>query len=355
MLLEHLGWTSERDQQLHDARQRWPDASAARVVRSEVAQATVVDDNGVRTATVPSALRHSETRAAVGDWAVVSPGDIPIMHALLPRSSHFVRRAAGRRLGRQVVAANVDRVGIVSALDADFNVRRLERYLTAVHEGGSEPVIILTKAGQGDDVEPRQQQARATAPGVPVIVADVIDGIGTEALDALVPPATTIALVGSSGVGKSTLLNYWIGPGGTPQRTAPTRAHDQRGQHTTTARELFILGGGGIVIDTPGMRELSLWANEEALLSTFSDVDGLARQCRFNDCRHDREPGCAVAAALGDGTLDAARYAAYLSLRTEIVTTAAELPEHERRHRQRSQSRHYRTVQRGRRKQRGLD
>lgn len=311
-----MGWTEEREQQLSALRERWPDAFAARVARVEAAVATCWTDGDSIVARLPTRLRVPDARPAVGDWAVMRPTEPPRVEALLPRATEFVRRAAGRRLAKQVVAANVDLVFVVAALDGDFNPRRLERYLTTVRDGGARPVILLTKAGLCDDVEANVASARAAAPGVPVHAMDVIDGIDPNAADEYLRPGVTAALVGSSGVGKSTLVNHWLGE--TRQATADVRAGDRKGVHTTTARELFRLAGGALVIDTPGMRELALWADEDALDDAFADIDALAQRCRFSNCRHQAEPDCAVRAAVADGVLEPGRLENYLTLRREL-------------------------------------
>jgi ribosome biogenesis GTPase len=313
----HMGWTETREQQLRAHRERCPDAFAARVARVDAAVAVCWSDDGPLLARLPSRLRSPETRPAVGDWAVVRPSDPPRMDALLPRATQFVRRAAGRRIEKQVVAANVDVVLCLSGLDGDFKPRRLERYLTTVRDGGARPVILLTKAGMCSDVPAQLELARAVAPGVPVHAMDVIDGIAPDAADEFLRPGITAALVGSSGVGKSTLINHLLGEA--RQATGDVRLSDGRGMHTTTARELIELPGGALVIDTPGMRELALWADEHALDDAFADIDAVAQRCRFSDCRHGAEPDCAVRASVAAGEIDRARLDSYLALRREVT------------------------------------
>ena len=278
-------------------------------------------EEGPIEARIPGKLKGSDVRPVVGDWVVVRPAAKETrIDEVLSRETIFVRRAAGRRVQRQAIAANVDVVFIVSGLDGDFSPRRLERYLTAVSDTGAQAVVLLTKAGMVEDPDVFVQEARRSVPTVPVHAIDVVDGVDPGAADPYLGPGSTAALVGSSGVGKSTLLNHWLGEARQP--TGGVRARDKRGQHTTTAREMFVLPSGALVVDTPGMRELALWADPTALAVAFADIDAIARDCRFSDCRHDGEPECAVRAAVEGGELDAARFESYLRLRAEIENTS---------------------------------
>ncbi len=269
---------------------------------------------------------------------------------MLERQSSLGRRAAGRQVRHQLLAANVDTAFIVSSMDDDLRERRLERYLTVVHDGGVTPVILLTKAGLTSDPEPFIERARSVAPGIDVHAVDVLAGIGVAALEPYLQRGKTIVLLGSSGVGKSTLVNHLMG--GTRMATHAVRARDGRGQHTTTHRELLLLPRGGVVIDTPGLRELALWADPSALDRTFSDIDALARGCRFGDCSHGHEPGCAVREAVADGTLDPGRLDSYLNLHREVERTAAQMPTHERRRAERKLGKLYREIQQHKRRRR---
>ncbi|NLV39691.1 MAG: ribosome small subunit-dependent GTPase A [Candidatus Hydrogenedentes bacterium] len=256
---------------------------------------------------------------AVGDWVAVSPReeeDAATVHAVLPRRSRFSRTAAGDRTEEQVVAANVDVVFLVTSLDGDFNLRRLERYLTVAWDSGARPVVVLNKADLCGEVDARVAEAEAAAPGAPVAVLSAATGRGVDALRALLPPGATGALLGSSGVGKSSLVNALLGR--ERQAVRAVRADDSRGRHTTTQRELIPLPGGGLIMDTPGMRELQIWSDDDGLETAFADVEALAAQCRFADCTHENEPGCAVRAALEGGTLDGGRFRSYEKLRREI-------------------------------------
>jgi ribosome biogenesis GTPase len=238
------------------------------------------------------------------------------IEAVLPRRTAFVRKAAGEAAVQQVVAANFELAFVVAALPDDVNARRLERYVTAVWESGAIPVVVLTKTDLADDVAGATLEVEAVAPGVEVHAISSITGEGVEAVRALLAPNRTAVLVGSSGVGKSTLVNRLLGE--ERQAVADVRA-DGRGRHTTTHRELLPVPGGGLLLDTPGMRELGLWAEEESLESAFDDVAELASECRFSDCTHVHEPGCAVRAAVEEGRLDAARLASFHKLARELA------------------------------------
>jgi ribosome biogenesis GTPase len=256
---------------------------------------------------------------AVGDWVVVRKRpdeDRGSIVAVLPRRSWFSRRMAGQVTDEQVVAANVDVVFVVMALDMDFSVRRLERYLLLSRESGARPVVLLTKPDVADDVPARVAEVTALTGDVPVHVISPKLNQGIDHVAGYVPPGTTGALLGSSGVGKSTIINRLVGRD--VQRTREIRAWDSKGRHATTHRELVFLPNGGFIIDTPGMRELQLWDVGEALGETFDDIEALAAECRFSDCRHRDEPDCAVKAAVAEGQLSAARHESYLKLHDEL-------------------------------------
>lgn len=255
---------------------------------------------------------------AVGDWVALRPstGDgRAVIHAILPRKSKFSRKSPGQRTEEQVVAANVDTIFLVSGLDSDFNPRRIERYLTAAWDSGAQPVVVLNKLDRCDDPETCLLETRSIAMSVPVHRVSALKGTNVEELASYLGPGQTVGLLGSSGVGKSTLTNRLLGR--EAQRTAEVREGDDRGRHTTTHRELIRLADGVLIIDNPGMREIQLWESEETLDQAFDDVTTLAADCRFRDCAHDREPGCAVRAAIASGRLLAERLESWRKLQGE--------------------------------------
>jgi ribosome biogenesis GTPase len=257
---------------------------------------------------------------AVGDWVALRPrpGGQASVQAVLPRKSAFLRKAAFTESEEQVLAANLDLVLVVGSLNQELNVRRLERYLTMAWESGARPAIVLNKADlcPNGELEGLVAKVEAIAFGVPVLPVSALDGRGLGALHTSVAGGETAVFLGSSGVGKSSLINRLLGED--ELATAEIRRGDDRGRHTTTRRELIRLPAGGVVIDTPGLRELQLWISEDGLDSTFEDVLTFAAECRFNDCAHDSEPGCAVRAALESGSLSHERFASYLKLQREL-------------------------------------
>jgi ribosome biogenesis GTPase len=262
----------------------------------------------------------AERQPVVGDWVLIERStEDTVIRRVLDRRTQIVRQTAGRRTTAQVIAANVDVVFIVTGLDGDFNPRRIERYLTLVHDSGARPVVLLTKASLCDDVEDKLNAARSVSLGVDVHAIDVIAGIEAEVPRSYLGPGVTAALVGSSGAGKSTLLNHLLGE--ERMATAEVRGKDDRGRHTTSHRELFWLPTGGAIIDNPGMREIQLWLESGGLDRAFSDVEELAARCRFADCTHAHEPGCAVRSAVERGDLDATRLDSFHRLQAEIDAT----------------------------------
>ena len=256
----------------------------------------------------------------VGDWVGFrgdNRKDQVMIREVLPRKSQFVRKVVLENTKPQVIAANVDIVFIVNGLDRDFNLRRIERYLSLTYESGAKPVIILNKIDLCDNPEHVVREVEAVAVGVDVIAVSALAEKGIEQLTPYLKKGLTVAFLGSSGVGKSTLVNLLMGR--TVMEVRDVRENDQRGRHTTTHRELFTLPNGAMIIDTPGLRELQLWGSEENLNQAFSEIEKLAESCRFSDCSHDSEPGCAVKSAVEAGDIDEARYANYLKLKKELM------------------------------------
>jgi ribosome biogenesis GTPase len=318
--LESLGW----DESYADAFSPYqPDGLVpARVAVEHRSEYVLYSEQGELRAELAGRLRHNDEHPAVGDWVAVAAradegrGRI---EALLPRRTAFVRKTAWNETKPQVVAANVDIVFVVCGLDLNYNVRRLERYLTLAWESGAQPVVLLTKADLCDDVESRALEVESVAFGVPVHAVSAPHGDGVETVRSYVPAGRTAALLGSSGVGKSTLVNALVG-----EEVLATQdiREDGRGRHTTTHRQLVALPVGGLVLDTPGMRELQLWEADSGLESAFQDVEELAAQCRFADCAHEREPGCKVRAALANETLDLERFESWRKLQRELERLA---------------------------------
>ncbi|SDC17134.1 ribosome biogenesis GTPase [Geodermatophilus telluris] len=305
--LSSIGWSADLLDHLP------PGTEPARVARVDRGRLTVLADDGERRVHPAAALHDPDgvTAPAVGDWVALR-GELAV--ALLPRRSAFTRTVAGRTSAAQVVAANLDLVLVVDALAGPTRARRVERYLAVAWGSGATPVVVLTKADLCDDVAAAVAEVAEEAIGVQVLAVSAHTGEGVDAVRALLGPGRTAAMVGPSGVGKSSLANALAG-----REVAPTRevrAADGRGRHTTTARALHVLPGGGLLVDTPGMRELGLY-DDEGVDTAYADVAELAAQCRFRDCAHRTEPGCAVAAAIDDGRLDPARLLGWRKLQAE--------------------------------------
>jgi ribosome biogenesis GTPase len=314
--LEALGWDDEREPAFEPERARG--LEPARVVAQHRGAWDVRTAGEERLATLGGRLRYEalvgSDLPAVGDWVGVAGTQIQVV---LPRRQSLIRRAADSDAVEQVLAANVETVVIVTSANRDFNLRRLERLVALAWESGGEPVVVVSKADLVSDVGDFVAQVESVAPGVPVLGVSVPTGLGLPALRAHLRPGRTVAFVGSSGVGKSTLINTLAGS--EIIRTAEIREDDARGRHTTTGRELHVLDDGWLLVDTPGIREVGLWATGDGLERTFGDIAELAAGCRFTDCRHEHEPGCAVRQAIHDGRLERSRLAAHRKLEREVT------------------------------------
>ena len=304
------------------------DASVARVVAQHRAGYEIHDGAAAFNAQpAPRFLKHGidpTERPAVGDFVLLVPGKPPQIERVLPRRTLLSRAAAGERHQRQLIEANVDTVVVMNGLDGDLNAARVERYLVLIGESGATPVVVLTKADRTESVDAAVAALRVRVPVHVEILA--INAKSPESIAPLMKyfgPGDTAVLVGSSGVGKSTLTNTLLGEA--RQATKAVREHDSRGRHTTTHRALIMLPSGGCLIDTPGMREIKLTGDEDLDQGQFADIEALAQQCRFGDCSHQSEPGCAVRAALEDGRLDPARWQNYQKLRDELAAAADSL------------------------------
>ena len=305
-----------------------PDARPVRVIEQHRSGYVVAEAAGHALAveSPPEWMRRrfpAQDRAAVGDWVLIREATPrPQIAALLPRRSTIKRAAAGEHYQQQMIAANIDTVFVVCGLDADFNPRRIERYLLLVRGGGVEPVVVLTKADKdGSDADASLAAlAELAAQGIVAVAVNAKDRDSVAALDPWLGPGRTVVLVGSSGAGKSTLTNTLLGT--EKMKTGEVRESDARGRHTTTYRTLIPLPSGACLIDTPGMRELKPTGEEDLADGGFADIEALAGECKFRDCRHAKEPGCAIRAAIDAGTLDRARFANYLKLRDEVAGAA---------------------------------
>lgn len=300
----------------------------ARVARVDRGLPLVATEAGLERAEPATHLvkgaNDAESRAVVGDWVALARPEgheMPLIEVILPRKSAFARKDPGEATGEQVLIANVDIVFVVQSVSGGgINVNRLERELVVAWDSGAKPVVVLTKSDLSDDVDSQRELAEEVAYGVDVIVESAVTGEGVDVVASLIGPGVTAALLGGSGVGKSTLVNRILGQD--VLETGEVRASDDKGRHTTVAREIVGLPSGGAVIDTPGMRALALWDASDGVEAAFPDVEALAEHCRFRDCRHEEEPGCAVREAVGEGELPARRYESYLRLCRELEDLA---------------------------------
>lgn len=321
MTLEQLGYNTDFEIAFADTcSQLRLDATQtlipARVAREDRGSYVIYSAGRAYRAAISGAMRHHANSRfdfpTVGDWVIASPRgreQSATIHALLPRRSSVTRKSAGTRGDAQIVAANIDVLLICCGLDNDFNARRIERYVTLAYAGGVSPVILLTKADLNADADAMRGELEMTCIGVPCHTVSVIDDRGVDEVRRMLPVGVSAALVGSSGVGKSTLTNRLLGE--ERLATRAVREDDSRGRHTTTFRQLLLIPDGGVIIDTPGMRELQAWAEEDDIAGAFGEIERLGQSCRFRDCTHRTEPGCAVHAAVASGDLDEGRLQSY--------------------------------------------
>jgi ribosome biogenesis GTPase / thiamine phosphate phosphatase len=319
--LSGLGWDDQREHEISN----WPrHMLPGRVLAEHRGAYSVLSAQGQLWAQITGKMRHEAASRAdlptTGDWVVaeIHDGDQASIHAVLPRRTRFSRNIAGKATDEHVIAANIDVSFLVASLEREVNLRRIERYLTLAWSGGTDPVIVLTKsdlAGDPEDIVYELGRVETIALGVPVLLTSSETGAGVEDLRDVLAGSRTGVLLGSSGAGKSSLVNALIGD--TAQQVDEVRS-DGKGRHTTSRRELIALPGGGVIVDTPGLRGLKLWNHGEESTSTFADVDELASGCKFNDCRHDSEPGCAVRAGIADGTIGKQRLDDWRKLQREL-------------------------------------
>ncbi|MBN1825477.1 MAG: ribosome small subunit-dependent GTPase A [Candidatus Eisenbacteria bacterium] len=321
MDLSAYGWNEDWERLFREA--GIPVGHPARIVAEHRGSYRVRAPEGEMSARVTGRFRHAASGPAdlpaVGDWVVIESdgGGEAVIHAVLPRAAKFSRKTAGARTEEQVVAANVDTVWIVSAFGYDLNPSRIERYIALVRQGGASPVVVLTKADLADETERTVEELGLRLADTPVHAVSALCDSGLDPLRAYLAPGRTIALLGSTGAGKSTLLNRLAGR--EVMATAGLRKGVEKGRHKTTHRQLVLLPSGGLLLDTPGMRELQLWEADEGIATSFADIDALADGCRFRDCTHESEPGCAVRAAVEAGDLPQERLDSFHKLKKEAA------------------------------------
>lgn len=327
MNLSELGWNDFFQRQLDAVT---GELIPARVARQDATGYQLVSERGQLLGTLTGKLRYAAaSRAdlpAVGDWVLVKPlanePEKVVMHALLERRSSFSRKEAGSKTGEQILAANIDTIFIVCGLDDNFNLHRIERYLLLSWDSGATPVVLLSKSDLCDDLEKRVEAVATIAMGANIHPISGLTGDGIENLRSYLGTGLTVTLLGSSGVGKSTIINRLLGF--ERFQTNEVRESDGKGRHTTSFREMAIMPHGGLIIDTPGMRELQMWADENSLSQSFDDVETLAEHCRYTDCVHQNEPGCAVKDAIEAGTFGQDRLKSYMKFQSELKQLAAQ-------------------------------
>ena len=340
-LIQALGWQTHFQQQV--SLDEWGDVTAARVMAQH--RSELVLDTG--DASIHLTITPSMPALVVGDWVLLS--DEQSFVRVLDRKSVFARKAAGSEVKEQLISANVDTAFIVTSANQDFNLNRIERFLAMANEAGAEPVLVITKADLSDEVSSLVEQAQTLDASLAVVAVNALAEQTTDALSPWLGEGETVVLLGSSGVGKSTLANTLMGD--SVQATGGIREDDSKGRHTTTSRALIALPQGSLLLDTPGMRELQLSNVEDGIHETFSDIEKLALRCKFNDCTHVSEPNCAVRQAIEDGALSERRLLNYKKLLRENALNSASLAE--RRAADKSLAKYYQTTQSGAAKLKG--
>lgn len=315
-LLKKLGWDAFFGKHFKEYVGLYEPARVSTVYKNSY---NVFTKDGEIRARISGNLRQNNEIPAVGDWVAVSKDNIDsiIIQAILPRKNKFSRKEAGKVTEEQIIVTNIDYVFIFTSLNRDFNLRRVERYLAIANESKIEPLVVLSKADLCKDVNQRIEEVKEIAPGVKVVAISSLDNRGIEQLSPYLQDGKTVTLLGSSGVGKSTLIN--VLEGYKRQDVGEIRGKDSKGRHITTERELILLENGGLIIDNPGMRELQLWDAGKGLLELFNDIVELETQCKFSDCLHETEPGCAIKKAIKDGSLSNKRLKSYKKLQKEIM------------------------------------
>lgn len=315
-LLKKLGWNAFFGNHFREYIGLYEPARVSTVYKNGY---SVYTKDGEIRARISGNLHQKGDIPAVGDWVAISKDSVgsTTIHVILPRKSKFSRKEAGKVTEEQVIVTNIDAIFIVTSLNRDFNLRRIERYLTIAKENETEPVVILSKSDLCNDIDEKIDEVLEIAPGTNVVAISAIENKGLEQLSPYLKDGKTVALLGSSGVGKSTLINALEGY--KKQDVGEIREKDSRGRHITTERELIMLDKGGLIIDNPGMRELKLWSAGEGIFDLFKDIIELEMQCKFSDCLHETEPGCAVKKALQNGTLPSKRLEHYRKLHREIL------------------------------------